>query len=63
MQLRRLARKHRADDFRWALAGGEHDVAREIERRIFFALAYLLFHLFLGLAKHDPAYACPIDRA
>lgn len=63
VEFRRLARKHGADDFRWALTGGEHDVAGEIKRRIFLVIAYLLFHLSLGQAKHDAPYACPIDRA
>ena len=59
MEFRCLVRNHRADDFRWALTGGEHDPAGEIKRRIFLAVAYLLFHLALGQAEHDAPYACP----
>jgi hypothetical protein len=63
VEFRRLVREQGADDFRWALTGGEHDVAGEIKRRIFLAIAYLLFHFFFGQAKHDAPYACPVYRA
>jgi hypothetical protein len=63
LQLSRLVLEQRPDDFGRALAGGEHGVAGQVERRVLFVRAGLGFQRLLGLAVDDAADARPVDRA
>src|SRR5271155_727137 len=54
LQRGRLVFEQRADHLGRALAGGEHDAARQVEGRVFGVVAGHRLEGLFGLAEHDP---------